>query len=217
MFTLMALSIILRAMNKYLIMACVILGIACATLWGWNGKLREEKDRLAGNQQALLEKVDYYQTEAGKSAASVQRLELSYSELEDNYNQVCQVADELKVKLKRIEAASTTQTKTEVKIQTIVRDSVVLRDSLPPLRVQAIEWKDPWVTVTGELRAKDLSLNVTSVDTLVQIVHRVPKKFWFIKYGTKAIRQEIRSSNPHTKIIYTEYIELDSRCRKRRK
>lgn len=205
-------------MNKYLLLACVILGIACATLWGWNGKLREEKDRLAGNQQALLEKVDYYQTEAGKSAASVQRLELSYSELEDNYNQVCRVADDLKVKLKRIEAASTTETKTEVSITTEVKDSLAFRgDTLSPIRIQAIEWKDPWVTIMGELRKKELSLNVTSVDTLVQIVHRVPKKFWFIKYGTKAIRQEIRSSNPHTKIVYSEYIELDSKCRRKRK
>lgn len=205
-------------MNKYLLLACVILGIACATLWGWNGKLREEKDRLAGNQQALLEKVDYYQTEAGKSAASVQRLELSYSELEDNYNQVCRVADDLKVKLKRIEAASTTETKTEVSITTEVKDSLAFRgDTLPPIRIQAIEWKDPWITIMGELREKELSLNVTSVDTLVQIVHRVPKKFWFIKYGTKAIRQEIRSSNPHTKIVYSEYIELDSKCRRKRK
>lgn len=204
-------------MNKYLMIACSILGIACATLWGWNRNLKEEKERLTGNQQALMEKVEYYQTEAGKSAASVQRLQLSYSELEDNYSQVCKVADELKVKLKRIEAASTTQTATEVEVNTTVRDSIVHRDTLPPLKLQAIEWKDPWVTVVGELKGKDLRLNITSVDTLTQIVHRIPKKFWFIKYGTKAIRQEIRSSNPHTKIVYTEYIELDNKCRRKRK
>lgn len=204
-------------MNKYLMIACSILGIACATLWGWNKNLKEEKERLSGNQQAMMEKVEYYQTEAGKSAASVQRLQLSYSELEDNYSQVCKVADELKVKLKRIEAASTTQIATEVEVNTTVKDSIVYRDTLPPLKLQAIEWKDPWVTVVGELKGKVLRLNITSVDTLTQIVHRIPKKFWFIKYGTKAIRQEIRSSNPHTKIVYTEYIELDNKCRRKRK
>ena len=205
-------------MNKYLIIICAVLGIACATLWGVNGRLKTEKERLAGNQQALLEKAEYYETEAGKSAASVQRLQLSHSELEDNYSQVCKVADDLRIKLKRMEAATTTQTKTKVEVETTVKDSVVRRDdTLPPLKLQTIEWKDPWVSVTGELAGKNLKLNISSVDTLTQIVWRVPKRFWFIKYGTKAIRQEIVSSNPHTKIVYTEYIELESKCHKRRK
>lgn len=204
-------------MNKYLIIICAVLGIACATLWGVNGRLETEKERLAGNQQALLEKAEYYETEAGKSAASVQRLQLSYSELEDNYSQVCKVSNDLRIKIKRMEAATTTQTKTEVEVQTTVRDTVIIRDTLPPLKLQAIEWKDPWVTVTGGLAGKELKLNISSVDTLTQIVWRVPKRFWFIKYGTKAIRQEIVSSNPHTKIVYTEYIELESKCHKRRK
>ena len=205
-------------MNKYLIIICAVLGIACATLWGVNGRLKTEKERLTGNQQALLEKAEYYETEAGKSAASVQRLQLSHSELEDNYSQVCKVADDLRIKLKRMEAATTTQTKTEVEVEATVKDSVVRRDdTLPPLKLQTIEWKDPWVSVTGELAGKNLKLNISSVDTLTQIVWRVPKRFWFIKYGTKAIRQEIVSSNPHTKIVYSEYIELESKCRKRRK
>lgn len=205
-------------MNKYLIIICAVLGIACATLWGVNGRLKAEKERLAGNQQALLEKAEYYETEAGKSAASVQRLQLSHSELEDNYSQVCKVADDLRIKLKRMEAVTTTQTKTEVEVEATVKDSVVRRDdTLPPLKLQTIEWKDPWVSVTGELAGKNLKLNISSVDTLTQIVWRVPKRFWFIKYGTKAIRQEIVSSNPHTKIVYSEYIELESKCRKRRK
>lgn len=205
-------------MNKYLIIICAVLGIACATLWGVNDRLKTEKERLAGNQQALLEKAEYYETEAGKSAASVQRLQLSHSELEDNYSQVCKVADDLRIKLKRMEAATTTQTKTEVEVEATFKDSVVRRDdTLPPLKLQTIEWKDPWVSVTGELAGKNLKLNISSVDTLTQIVWRVPKRFWFIKYGTKAIRQEIVSSNPHTKIVYSEYIELESKCRKRRK
>jgi len=49
---------------------------------------------------------------------------------------------------------------------------------------------------------------VTSTDTLRQIVHRVPRRFLFIRWGTKAIRQEIVSTNPHTRIVYTEYIDM---------
>ncbi|MFR4044610.1 MAG: DUF6549 family protein [Odoribacter splanchnicus] len=39
-------------------------------------------------------------------------------------------------------------------------------------------------------------------------MHRVPRRLWFIRWGTKAIRQEIISRNPYSRIAYTEYIEL---------
>ena len=66
----------------------------------------------------------------------------------------------------------------------------------------------PWVHIEGEVRRDTLLLDYHSIDTLHQIVHRVPRKFLFFRFGTKAIRQEIVSSNPHTKIVYSEYIEL---------
>lgn len=63
----------------------------------------------------------------------------------------------------------------------------------------------------GILYDDSLSYAVHSVDTLHQVVHRVPRKCWFIRYGTKAIRQEVWSSNPNTELVYTEYIELPRR------
>ena len=52
---------------------------------------------------------------------------------------------------------------------------------------------------------------IVSRDTLVQVVHRVPRQWLFFKWGTKGIRQEIMSKNPHTEITYAEYIELKKR------
>lgn len=197
-------------MNKYLTIACAVLLAACTALWGINKNLRAEKQRLAGNQDALMQRVDYYKTEAGNSAASVQRLELSYSELKQHYEDICRTADELKVKVRRLQAASKTATETEVKIQTVIRDSVVLRDGILD-SLMTIRWSDPWVKVEGEIRKQELTLDVHTADTLIQIVHRVPRKFLFIRWGTKAIRQEITSTNPHTSIVYSEYIELKKR------
>lgn len=202
-------------MNKYLIIICVVLGIVSTTLFSYVGKLKYEKERLSGNQQALMEKIEFYQTEAGKSAASVQKLELSKSELEEHCSDLMQTIDQLNIKVKRLEAASTTATETDIDISTSVRDSIIYRDT-SFVKIQAIDWMDPWVKVKGVLYPdRKLELNINSVDTLVQIVHRVPKKWWFFRWGTKAIRQEIISSNPHTKIVYTEYIELKDKkkCR----
>jgi hypothetical protein len=69
--------------------------------------------------------------------------------------------------------------------------------------------------VVGILFGDSLQYAVRTVDTLHQVIHRVPRKFLFIPYGTKAIRQEVWTSNPNTELVYTEYIEL-SRRRKQR-
>lgn len=202
-------------MNKYLCIACVILAVACASLWGVNSNLRQEKERLTGNQEALMEEVQYYQDEAGRNAASVQRLELSKAELEAYNGELTQRIEDLNIKLKRVQAATTTATQTDVEIKTVIRDSIIYVDSSRIATLPAIKWQDPWVKVDGIIMPDStIDLSIQSVDTLYQVVHRVPKKFWFIRYGTKAIRQEITSSNPHTKIVYSEYIELKGRKKK---
>jgi len=202
-------------MNKYLCIACVILAVACASLWGVNSNLRQEKERLTGNQEALMEEVQYYQDEAGRNAASVQRLELSKAELEAYNGELTQRIEDLNIKLKRVQAATTTATQTKVEIKTVIRDSIIYVDSSRIATLPAIKWQDPWVKVDGIIMPDStVDLSIQSVDTLYQVVHRVPKKFLFIRYGTKAIRQEITSSNPHTKIVYSEYIELKGRKKK---
>lgn len=180
--------------------------IICA-LWSKCKSLSEDNERLSANNTALMDKATYFETAADNSAASVQKLELSYSELKSNYQHICKTAEELGVKVKRLQAAATTATRTEVKVITQIRDSIVFRDGVLD-SLKMFKWSDAWVDVIGEIRGRDVALDVVSNDTIRQIIHRVPKKFWFIKWGTKAIRQEIVSNNPHTKITYTEYVEL---------
>lgn len=199
-------------MRKLLIYINIALLIAVVSLSCWLGNVRTEKKRLANNQEALLTDVECYKTESGKNAASVLKLELSKSELERHCQDLTKTVDDLNIKISRIQSASTTVTKTEVEIQTVVRDSIVYRDL--PVSIKVINWRDPWIKLNGVLDGDTFSAKVESVDTLHQVVHRIPKKFLFIKWGTKAIRQEVVSSNPHSRIVYTEYIELKGRKKK---
>ena len=186
---------------------CVLIALLCIIVH--KAKVYEaENERLSANQSVLMDKVEYYKTEAGHSAASVQELTLNNSELKAGYAEVCKVADELGVKVKRLEAAARTATKTEVEVVTQIRDSIVYVAGVGLDSLKVFRWKDPWVEVHGAIRADSVALDVASTDTLTTIIHRVPHKFWFIKWGCKAIRQEVVSSNPHTKINYTEYIKM---------
>lgn len=193
-------------MSKYLVSIIVVLSLAAGTLYWQLDKTRSEKNRLANNQEALLTDVEFYRTEAGYFAASVQRLELSKSELEKYNDELVSTVKDLNIKIKRIQAASTTATESKYEIETVVKDSIVYRDR--PVTLQAINYSDPWITLAGVIDSSLFKGNINTRDTLVQVVHRIPKKFWFIKWGTKAIKQEVVSKNPHSSITYTEYIEL---------
>lgn len=170
-------------------------------------KARAEKERLEANQTALLSQVEYWTTKSGKSAADVRKLTLTANELKQTNAALKKTAEDLGIKLKRVQSASTTGVRTEVKFITQVRDSIVYRDSII-VPVKAFTWRDPWTDVQGVIERDSVDLSVSSVDTLTTIVHKIPHKFWFIKWGCKAIKQTVVSSNPHTKITYTEYIEV---------
>lgn len=193
-------------MNKISIYLIGILSLAVGTLYWQLDKTITEKQRLSNNQEALLSDVDHYKTESGKNAASVQKLELTKSELEKYNVDLKETISDLNLKINRIQAAATTATQSNYKIKTVVKDSIVYRDV--PVKLQRIDFRDPYIDLTGTIDSGTFSGDITTRDTLVQIIHRVPKKFLFIKYGTKAIRQEVVSKNPYSKIVYTEYIEL---------
>lgn len=195
-------------MKKYLILALCVLAAVCMALTGEVRNLRTERQRLASNQEALMADVEYYKTKAGNSAASVQALTLTKSELKRQCEGLKQTVESLDIKLKRVQAAAQAATRTQIKVETVVRDSIVYRDTAR-VRLQAVKWQDPWVSVSGLIAPdRTAKLDIISVDTLTQVIHRVPKKWWFFRWGTKAIRQEIVSSNPHTRIVYSKYIDI---------
>ena len=70
-------------------------------------------------------------------------------------------------------------------------------------------WRDPWVTVEGSIGRDSVECRIRSVDTLRQVVHRVPRRFLFIRLGHESPPANRSSSNPHTRIVYTEYVRIE--------
>lgn len=194
-------------MKKILIYALIALVLAVVGLSYTLHKERAEKDRYKANQTALLSDVEHYRTQSGKNAASVMQVTLKYNELKKNYDDVVKTAKDLKIEVKRLQSVTTSATETKVEVKTVVKDSIVYVKG-DPIKVLAFDWRDPWTDVDGFIHNDSVNLNIQSTDTLVQMVHKVPHKWWFFKWGCKAIRQDIVSKNPHTNITYTEYIEL---------
>lgn len=196
-------------MKKILIVACITLAILSACLAKSLIDSQAERGRLQDNQESLMSDIEIYRTKSGESAASVLRLQLTCEELERNYKNVCQEAQDLDLKIKRLQSIAQAGTQTEVKIRTVLKDSIIYKVENRYIdTMKCFAWADNWVNLSGVIDSGHVSLDVHSVDTLIQLVHRVPKRFLFFRWGTKAIRQEIVSSNPHTNIVYSDYIEL---------
>ena len=197
-------------MKKFLIVVAAATTIATIVCGYVISSLRDEVERLRANQRALLSDVELYRTRADESAASVEVLQLTLDEFREHRTEDAKRIEELGIRLRRAESYALSATTSRYEERLPLRDTIILHDT-----VRIFEGGDKWSTMRGSIEEDSITYSLRSVDTLYQVVHRVPRKFLFIRYGTKAIRQEIVSSNPHTTLVYSEYIELPKR-RKRR-
>ena len=182
--------------NLTTIVLVVLLGILCH-------ELSTENQRLRSNEQALKQGVALYRTRANHSAATVEALTLEIAEFRKQHEDDKRRIEDLGIRLRRMDSYAKSVTCSTLRDTIILRDTVILHDSL-----RYAHHTTPWTTLHATINRDTLSYEIVSYDTLHQVIHRVPRKFWFIPYGTKAIRQEVTCSNPNTRLIYTEYIDL---------
>lgn len=197
-------------MKKFFCVVAVVATIATVVCGYVIASLRSEGERLRANQRVLLTDVEFYRTRADESAASVEVLQLTLDEFREHRAEDAKRIKELGIRLRRAESYATSASVSSYEERLPLRDTIILHDT-----VRIFEGGDAWSTICGNVKEDTITYSLHSVDTLYQVVHRVPRKFLFFRFGTKAIRQEIVSSNPHTKLVYSEYVELPKR-RKRR-
>ena len=196
-------------MKKYLIIYAIlttaIITIGGRILWG-------EQQRYKSNNAALMQSVDYYRTEADKSAASVQVLRLKCGEFEELRAADAEKIRQMGLKIRRLQSAAKSATELQLQVKAPIRDTVIIRDTVSVVdTLRLFRWQDSWVTIDGVIGSDSVTCKLHSVDTLHQVVYRIPRKFWFVKFGTKALRQHIVSSNPHSEIVYTEYVQIEKK------
>lgn len=197
-------------MNSIKIYGLGIMGAAIIVLlWLYNAE-KEERQRLAVNQTSLLEDITYYRTADSLSAASVGELTLEKNEFEKYNAELVKSAEALNLKVKRLEAAIQTAVKTEYKIKTEIKDSLIYVPGEPaPVKVPCIDYNDTWLTIDGCIVNKEFSGLITTVDSLNHFINRVPRwKFLGMQLGTKGINMDVVSKNPYSQIYYVKYISF---------
>ncbi len=181
----------------------VLLLSAAVGAFLYGQRMRTEVQRLRRNQDALNQSVEHYRNRLGEEVASVEVLTLRCAEFERLRAEDAATIRQMKLKLHRMEAWSKQVAAQQIALAAPLRDTVILHDT-----VRIFRWADPWVEVQGRIGRDTLQARIQTVDTLRQVIYRVPRKFLFVRWGTKGIRQEISSTNPHCKVVYSEYVQF---------
>lgn len=194
---------------KYLFFTCIILVVALV-LSIWMGlRQKAETDRLRNNQRVLLSPnpVRKSRLPDNKSVAETEALTLKVAELRSSNDSLLRQIHALGIRSKRVERLAQTTTETHADVETTLTDTIV-RTANSTDTLRCLSYNDPWITLDGCVRADTFQGEISTRDTLDFIVHRVPRRFLFFRFGCKAILLDAVSHNPHSTITHTRYVKI---------
>ncbi len=169
-------------------------------------RLKGERDRYRDNTEALLTDMKRIRVDSSTMAVDVNTLHLRVGEYKRLRAEDAETIRRLGVKIKNLEAAARHEIDVAGPIDAAVRDTVVIRDTVPVLR-QKVEMISPHIRLTGIIEDNRLRGEIRVPVTLNQAVWVEYKGWWFWK-RVKAVHQTISSDNPYAEILYSEYIKI---------
>lgn len=194
-------------MKKYLILIICALALSVIIMGAAFDRSNRERKRHQENENELLRENESWKTEHGKSAMEVQRLTIEKGDIEKYFAEALEQIEDLKIKNKRIKKLLQAGTETNVVIKTVIRDSIIyVKDS--SYHVGKFDWKDSWTSIHGIIKSDSIDIKYNQKDTLSFVTKRIPRKFLFIKWGTKRLEMNVINSNPNNEITYSREISI---------
>lgn len=195
-----------KVLSKYLLVAVLLLSGIVYIQYRRNVHLANERDRYQANNTALLSEVRRMRIDSTTLAVDTKGLRLTVEEYKRFRAQDAETIKKLGVKIKNLEAAAKHQLEVGGPIDAAVKDTVIIRDTVPSLR-QKVEMITPHIQLTGMIEDSRLKGQIRVPVTLNQAIWVEYKGWWFWK-RVKAIHQSISSDNPYVDIKYTEYFQI---------
>lgn len=198
----------MRRSTRYLFLAVVLLGITVAILWQRNGRLRSERERYRSNTEALLMDMKRLRVDSTTMAVDVNTLRLTVDEYKRLRAEDAEMIKRLGVKIKHLTAAARHEIEVTGPIDAAVKDTLVVRDTVPVLR-QKVEMITPHIQLRGLIEEERLKGEIRIPVMLHQAVWIEYKRRWIFWKRVKAVHQTISSDNPYVEIRYSEYISFE--------
>lgn len=170
-------------------------------------RIIEERDRYQQNSSALLSEVKRYRVDSVTMAMDVKALRLSVDEFERYRAEDLAKIKAMGVKIRNLKAAAKQELEVKAPIDAVVRDTIVIRDTLPAI-VQCVEMNTPHIRMRGIIEDGHLQGTINVPVTLRQAIWIEYKRRWIFWKRVKAVHQTITSDNPYAEIKYSEYIQI---------
>lgn len=190
-------------MKRYLIIAVITLCVLVGFLGSALKSLRSENRRLTSNVEALSSEASFLKDRLGNEVSRSQSLELSKREFEKLCAAQANTISNLRLKVSRLESITSTVIHVTDTIR-IRAETSVLNDSVGKA---IFNYKDNFLTLAGSVQLykssapSQVQVSYTLVDSLDVVIYREPRKFLFIRYGTKRYDCYVRSLNPKSRVV----------------
>lgn len=224
-------------MIKYLLLTIALLVAALILTARSCTTIRSDRNRLSDNQAVLFSEARAYAVRDSLSALGQGVLRMELDELRHARAKDAQLIADMGVRLRRVNSVAKIATIGTYEIKAVMNgvnggingvcggSNLIYYGSNGQLpNAPAWEYRDQWIdfratrpssladTLSDTLNDTlhdTLNVSIAVRDTIVQVLHRVPRfKFLGIWFGTRGVRQEIISKNPHASITAAEFIEI---------
>jgi hypothetical protein len=196
-----------RVISKYLVIGLLVFG---GVIWLQHSKmvkLEKDRDRYEQNSSALLSEMKRMQLDSATMALDTHTLRLTVDEYRRFRAEDAEKIKQMGIRLKDLEAAARHEVSVDVPIDATVKDSIVLRDTLP-VTVQHVEMMTPYIQLSGMIEHGRLQGRIYVPVTLRQAVWIEYKRYWIFWKKVKAVHQTVSSDNPYVEIKFSEYITI---------
>jgi len=200
-----------RIAVRVVLVGFALMAATTIIMWRHSVRVSRERDRYRQNTEAMLADMRRVQVDSTRMAVDVRTLRLTVSEFEEYRALDAALIRRLGARVKDLEAAARHRLMVQAQIVAPVRDSVVVRDTVP-VYVRSVEMKNPFIDFKGVIEDSVLTADVRIPVTLNQVVFvEYKRKFLWWRWKAGGVRQIITSDNPYVEIEFSEYIEIEKK------
>lgn len=186
----------------YIGLFIIMLGMVCTISFQakYIKKQKANIERLDGNVTALTTDINHFKVNDSLNAATIQSLNITISEFKDMNIEAKKTIDALNIKYKRL--LKVNQTITQENQDLILNktiDTLILKDTI--VKTVSASYRSPYLDLDIYDLGNQYQVKYESRDTIDQILENIPKKFLFIRYGTKGFKTTYVNRNPSAKIV----------------
>lgn len=186
----------------YIGLFIIMLGMVCTISFQakYIKKQKANIERLDGNVTALTTDINHFKVNDSLNAATIQSLNITVSEFKDMNIEAKKIIDALNIKYKRLLKVNQTITQENQDLllnKTI--DTLILKDTI--VKTVSASYRSPYLDLNIYDLGNQYQVRYESRDTIDQILENIPKKFLFIRYGTKGFKTTYVNRNPNAKIV----------------